>query len=104
MSTLPTTPESRATAITRAYAAGPLTTTERHHRAIDKKFARRERIIELRHAVDRMAQRQSMSEFNYGLHAGLGHQEETERHARAARRQREAFWRLLNTFEAEANR
>ncbi|MDZ5443775.1 hypothetical protein U2F26_13685 [Micromonospora sp. 4G57] len=72
--------------------------------AADRRFERRGRVAKLRHAVDKMAQRQALSEFNNGMWSGLGDQDKSQRYWRAARRQRKAFWRLLDALEAEAAR
>lgn len=72
--------------------------------AADRRFERGQRIAKLRNAVDKMAHRMAKSEFDNGLWAGAGDMEKSERHWRAARRQRKAMWRLLDALEAEATR
>ncbi|MBM0260729.1 hypothetical protein [Micromonospora sp. 4G55] len=75
---------------------------ERRHRTIDQKFERRTRVAQLRNAVEKMAHRLAQSEFDNGMWAGIGDREKSDRHWRAARRQRKALWRLLDALEAAA--
>ncbi|MFD2763919.1 hypothetical protein [Micromonospora eburnea] len=80
-----------------------LTAKERRWRAIDRKYARQERLNALRSSAEKMAMRLAASNYDNARHLG-DDRDKSDRAFRAARRQTAALRRLLDALYAEAIR